>query len=294
MAGRVVLVTGASRGIGFAAAKKLAQAGAEVIVLSRDPARTHAACEAITSATGAEVHGLVADFSQVDQVRAAAAEALRRWPRIDVLVNNAGAIYPKRIITADGFELTMQVNFIAAFLLTMLLSPALVDAAPSRVIAVSSDAHRTAWRGIDLDDPTFQHGWGSYRAYAASKLADIMFASELARRWAARGVTSTSMTPGIVRSGFGRTDWDRPWPYITLDRFFRTPEDGADTIVYLASSPEVEGASGLYFKARVPRSPAAAARDRAAQRRLWEWTADVLDLADDPVARGPGVAVRPS
>lgn len=285
MSGRTVLVTGASGGIGYAGALGLAAQGAEIIAVSRDAERTVSAARRISEETGAPVHPVVADFADLSQVRAACADIAERWPRIDVLVNNAGAIYPKRVATVDGHELTWQVDYLAGFLLTAMLAGPLVAAAPSRVVTVSSDAHLAAWNGLDFRDLDCDRGWGSFRAYAASKLANIMFSAELARRWASRGVTSNAMHPGVVRTGFGRSDWDRTSFWSVLNRFYLSPEEGADTLVYLCSSPEVEGASGLYYYKRSPKRPSSAARDRDTQRRLWEYSVDTLGLADDPGMR---------
>ena len=279
MDGRTVVITGATNGIGYEAARALSAAGAEVVLVSRSAERTAAAAELISALAGMPAHAAVADFSELAQVRAVAAELLERFPRIDVLANNAGAIYPARQVTTDGFEMTWQVDYLAPFLLTNLLEPALTAASPSRVISVSSDAHQGAWRGLEFDDLNGERSWSSFGAYSAAKLANIMFAAELARRWATLGVTCNSMHPGLVRTGFGRSgDWNERSLWTLTSLWSLTPERGADTLVYLASSPKVEGVSGEYFYKRSPKRPSGPARDVGAQQRLWRETATVLGL----------------
>lgn len=283
MLDRVVVVTGASRGIGYSAARALARAGARVVALSRDAERTKAAADRIERATGSQVDVVVADFSEFEQVRRAAADILSRYERIDVLVNNAGAIYERRTLTVDGFETTLQVDHMAPFLLTRLLQPGLAVGAPSRVVTVSSDAHLFAYRGFDFDDPGLENGWGPLRAYAQAKLANIMFATELARRWAPLSVTSNSVHPGTVRTGFAETDWSHTpaWRRLALVGMALSADEGADTVVYLASSPDVEGATGLYYHKRRPKLPSHWARDAETQRRLWDWTSEAVGLPSD-------------
>jgi retinol dehydrogenase-12 len=277
--GRTIVVTGGTNGIGQEAVRALSAAGAKLVIVSRSAERTKAAAELISVLTGVPVEIAVADFADLGQVRAVAAELLGRFDHIDVLANNAGAIYPSRQVTVDGFEMTWQVDYLAPFLLTNLLKPALVAAAPSRVISVSSDAHRGAWRGLNFDDLNGERSWSSFGAYAAAKLGNIMFASELARRWAPLDVMSNSMHPGIVRSGFGRSgDWNERGLWSLTNMWALTPEQGADTLVYLASSPEVDGVSGQYFYKRAPKQPTRPARDVAAQERLWRETAELLGL----------------
>jgi NAD(P)-dependent dehydrogenase (short-subunit alcohol dehydrogenase family) len=282
MEGRTVVVTGGTNGIGYEAARALSAAGANVVIVARSAERTKAAADLIGVLTGNAVQTAVADFSDLAQVRAVAAELLSRFPRIDVLANNAGGIFPARQVTVDGFEMTRQVDYLAPFLLTNLLKPALAAAAPSRVIAVSSNAHQGAWRGLNFDDPDGEKSWSSFGSYAAAKLADIMFASELARRWEPLRVTSNSMHPGIVRTGFGRSgDWGEHGLWSLTNLWAITPEQGADTLVYLASSPEVDGVTGEYFFKRAPKRPTDPARDVEAQGRLWRETAQLLGVGAD-------------
>lgn len=279
MNGRSVLVTGATNGIGYEAARALSAAGAEVIALSRNPGRTHAAAHRIAEETGRTVHPIVADFSDFEQVRGAARELLGRFDRIDVLVNNAGGIYPERELTTDGHEMTWQVDYLSHYLLTRMLEPALTAAESARVITVSSNAHLAAWRGLDFEDLDHEHSWSSFGAYAEAKLADIMFAFELARRWRARGVASNAVHPGLVRTGFGRTgDWGERGIWRLLGRLSLSAQEGADTLVYLASSPEAGDITGEYFRKRKPRRASPRARNTETQRRLWLRTAEEFGM----------------
>jgi NAD(P)-dependent dehydrogenase (short-subunit alcohol dehydrogenase family) len=283
MVGRTVVITGGTNGIGYEAARALSAAGANVVLVSRNAEKTAAAADLLGVLTGVPAHAAVADFSDLGQVREVAADLLSRFGHIDVLMNNAGAIYPAKQLTQDGFEMTWQVNYLAPFLLTNLLKPALIGAPHPRVICVSSDAHQAAWRGLRFDDLNGERSWSSFGAYAAAKLADIMFAAELARRWAPLGITSNSVHPGIVRTGFGRSgDWNERGLWTLTNRWALTPEEGADTLVYLASSPEVEGISGEYFYRRAPKRPNGPARDVEAQQRLWRETALTLGMEPDP------------
>lgn len=280
--GRVIAITGTTNGIGQAAALELACMGATIVQLVRDDLKAQRLTKRIEREAGAgRAPHVACDLSSFASVRAAAQEVCERFPRIDVLINNAGIIATERTITEDGHELTWQVNHLSHFLLTNLLRPTLVAAAPSRVITVSSDAHFGAWSGVRFGDPDLERGWRPFRAYAQTKLANIMFAAELAERWAGSGVSSNAMHPGIVRSGFGREGYG---PYDPrYDRLIPmlTPERGAETLVWLASSPEVEGTSGMYYYRKRLKRPSRTARDVHARRRLWRVSADATGLTAD-------------
>jgi NAD(P)-dependent dehydrogenase (short-subunit alcohol dehydrogenase family) len=210
----------------------------------------------------------IADLASMEQVRALAGR-LASLERIDVLINNAGLVLGEHRVTKDGFEHVFAVNHLAPFLLTNLLVPKLTGSAPARVITVTSDAHSAA--KLDLDDPNLEHGWDSWRSYANSKLANILFTRELARRLDGTGVTANCAHPGVVRTGFGRESKPLMRFGMTLARpFFLSPDRGADTIVYLASSPDVAGETGGYYVKRQRREPSAAARDDTAARKLWD------------------------
>ncbi len=273
IAGRRVVITGATGGIGLAAARELARRGALLTLVARSAARGDAAAAAVRAAArdGGEVEVLHADLGVQASVRRLAAEVLARHPRVDVLVNNAGAIHASRRLTEDGIELTWAVNHLAPFLLTALLLERLVESAPARVVTTSSDAHRGA--RIPFGDLSAERGVGAagFRRYGQTKLANILFTAELARRLEGPGVTATCFHPGFVASGFNRNNGALMRVGMTLARpFARSPERGAETLVWLVSSPEAERGSGGYFVDRRRREPSAAARDAEAARRLWE------------------------
>src|SRR5579859_7466170 len=280
MKGTVCVVTGATSGIGKAAATALAGQGATVVLVGRDRGRTEAVAAQIaaTGAVGASpARAEIADLASLDQVRALAGR-LAELERIDVLINNAGLMLGQRRMTPDGLEHVFALNHLAPFLLTNLLLPKLTASAPARVITVTSDAHSAA--RLDLRDPNLEHGWDSWRSYANSKLANILFTRELARRLDGTGVTANCAHPGVVRTGFGRESRPLLKLGVTIARpFMLSPERGADTIVYLASSPEVAGQTGGYYVKRQRREPSAAARDDTAARELWELSERMTGLA---------------
>ena len=272
MSGSTALVTGANSGIGLVATRELAAAGAHVVMLVRDRKRGEAAQTGIEAVLpGASTELLLADLADFSAVRHAASEFLSAHDSLDVLVANAGAIFPSRTITVDGNEATFQVNHLSHLLLCTLLEPSLAAAAPSRVITVSSDAHYAAWRGIRFRDLEFERGWSPFGAYAHSKLANIMFCYEHARRLAGTAITSNVMHPGLVRTGFGRHGYGWYGQFIerTSPLVAGTAEEGADTLVWLATADEVASASGVYFYHRRPHRSSPASRNVAAQGRLW-------------------------
>jgi retinol dehydrogenase 12 len=278
MQGQVCVVTGATSGIGKAAAAALARQGAEIIVVGRDPGRAEATAAAIQADGAPPPKVEIADLARLDQVRALAGRLNQNLDRIDVLINNAGLVLNERQVTPDGYEHVFAVNHLAPFLLTNLLRPKLTASAPARVITVSSDAHTAA--RLDLDDPNLEHGWSSWRSYSNSKLANILFTRELARRLDGTGVTANCLHPGVVRTGFGRDARPLMRAGITIARpFMLSPERGADTIVYLASSPDVAAKTGGYYVKRQLREPSAAARDDGLARRLWEISERLTGLA---------------
>ncbi len=276
--GQRIVITGGTSGIGYEAARALSVAGAEVVLVSRSASRTAAAAETISAASGHAVETCVADFASLDHVRAAGQELRERFSRIDVLVNNAGAIYPDRRTTADGFEMTWQVDHLAPFLLTNLLRPALEASGHSQVITVSSDAHLAAWRGLRFDDLNGERSWSPFGAYAAAKLANIMFSAELARRWRP-SIRSNALHPGVVQTSFGRgAEWHANRRWAVTDLWALSAAQGADTLVYLASSPDVADMSGAYLYKRRPKKPSRVARDVSSQERLWEISAAALGM----------------
>ncbi len=268
--GRTVVVTGASSGIGLTTAAGLARLGASVALVARDRAKGEAALAAGREASAGGTPSLfLADLGSLAQVRRLAGELLAAVPRIDVLVNNAGAVHATRKQSADGIELTLAVNHLAPFLLTELLLPRLRASAPSRVVTVSSEAHRMG--PLDLDDLQARRGYSAMKVYGRSKLANVLFSNELARREAGSGVTSNSLHPGVVATGFGRNDPGWFHVLVTLGRpFLTSAEKGARTSIHVAAAPELARVTGRYFKDRREIAPASFARDEAVQRRLWE------------------------
>jgi retinol dehydrogenase-14 len=273
MAGKTVLVTGGTGGIGKATAARLAAMGAQVGITGRDIARTRAVAAEIAVASGnPAVDPFPADMSSQAEVRRLAGEVLAAYPRLDVLVNNVGGFWATRRLTADGLERTFAVNHLAPFLLTGRLTAS----APARIVTVSSGAQTTG--KIDFGDLQGERRYSGQRAYSQSKLANILFTYELARRLDGTGVTATVLHPGVVRSGFAAED---PSPMLKLflpliRLFLKTPEKGAPTSIYLASSPEVEGVTGTYFADSKPRASSPASRDTATAARLWQISLDLV------------------
>jgi NAD(P)-dependent dehydrogenase (short-subunit alcohol dehydrogenase family) len=270
MDSKTCLVTGATSGIGKEIAAGLADMGANVVFVGRDGAKCEAVLgEIMQRHPGSKVSYIVSDLSSQQSVRGLAAEFLDRHPHLHVLVNNAGMFSAQRTTTADGIEQTFAVNHLAPFLLTHLLLPRLKASAPARVITTSSVAHRGA--RIDFGDPQFERrSYGGIAAYGQSKLANILFTRELARRLEGRKVAANCFHPGAVNTKLLDENpmWYRAaWAAASL--FMLSPEKGADTGVYLASSPEVEEVTGKYFVKRKVVEPSALAQDDEAASRLW-------------------------
>jgi retinol dehydrogenase 12 len=277
VSGEVCVVTGATSGIGRATAAALARRGAQVVLVGRDRVRGEAAAAQVAAAGGPTPRLEVADLASMGQVRSLA-ERLAALGRIDVLVNNAGLLAGERRVTADGLDEVFAVNHLAPFLLTNLLLGQLAAAGSGRVITVTSDAHAAA--RLDLDDLQLEHGWQSWRAYANSKLANILFTRELARRLEGGAVTANCAHPGLVRTRFGRETRLPMRAAVTLARpFMLSPRRGARTIVYLATSSEVAGATGGYYARSQLREPSPAARDDAVARRLWQLSEELTGLS---------------
>lgn len=265
----VCLITGASDGIGKATARGLAAAGARVVIAGRNPTKTERAASEISQQTGSDrVEHLIADVSSQQQVRDLAAAFLQRHDRLDVLVNNAGALFTNRRETVDGLEMTFALNHLAYFLLTNLLLDALTASAPARIVNVASSYQHP----VDLDDLQNTRSYNGWDAYGQSKLANILFTFELARRLAGTGVTANALNPGFVDSNFQRAAG------LTM-RGHLTPEQGAQTPVYLATSPAVAGVTGEYFDSKRAARANAQAYDESIQRRLWEISAELTGPA---------------
>lgn len=282
---RTVLVTGATSGIGLEAAVELTQLGARMIAVGRDPVRLDQAASVIHERGGAKPVTYLCDFAVQASIRALAAQVLHDHPRLDVLVNNAGGVNKRRQLTVDGIERTFATNHLGYFLLTTLLLDRLIASAPARIVTVASVGHR---RGtMDFDDIGYSRGYWIMRAYCRSKLANVLFANELARRLAGTGVTSNSLHPGNVATNIwsGAPLWTKPYIDLILRPFFITARAGGARIVQLAASPELEGVTGQYFEEQRPVEPAPLAQDAALARRLWEVSESMVASRDRNVTR---------
>lgn len=287
MQNKTILITGATAGIGEVAALALARLGATVVGVGRNSAKCAAVVERIRQETGnPKVDFLVADLSVQAQVRRVATEFRQRYDRLDVLINNAGAFYFQREVSADGIEMTWALNHLAYFLLTNLLLDMVKASAPARIINVASDAHQAG--AINFADPEGKQKYSGWRAYAQSKLANILFTYELARRLAAdptaRGVTVNTLHPGFIASNFARnnvTGWRRPLGVLLtgLQRIAaRSPEEGAETIIYLARDPAVATTTGQYFVKQQIAKSSPASHDAAVARQLWTVSEQMVGL----------------
>jgi NAD(P)-dependent dehydrogenase (short-subunit alcohol dehydrogenase family) len=280
MTGRTCMITGATSGIGQAAALELARLGAGLVLVGRNAERGERVLEEVRRASSAgDVTLLLADLSSQSEIRRLAADFLASGRPLHVLLNNAGVINLRREESGDGIETTFAVNHLAYFLLTTLLLERLKEGAPARVVNVASDAHRGAGR-LDFDDLESQRSYSPMRVYGRSKLANILFTRELARRLEGTGVTANSMHPGFVGSNFAKNNGLLGVAAMTLLRpFARSPEKGAETAVYLCSSPKVEGVTGEYFQDCKPHRPRPFALDDEDAHRLWEVSERMTGLA---------------
>ncbi len=284
MKGKTVVVTGGNSGIGFETAAALASMGARVLVTARHADKGRGAVSAITQRIGADaqVQLVVFDLADLASVREGAAEILEQAPRLDVLVNNAGLVLTERVETVDGHEATLATNHLGPFLLTNLLLDRMKGSTPSRIVNVASAAHSAARHGMRFDDLQSEKRYRGMQVYGQSKLANILFTLELARRLEGSAVTANSLHPGTVRTGYGGdgdTTGILAFGIKIASPFFLSPAKGARTSVYLASSPEVEGISGQYFVKCKPKRPRSWAQDPEAARRLWQVSEELVGLA---------------
>lgn len=291
MRGKVVVITGGTSGIGQVAAEKLAGMGARIVLVARDKARGEAALDQLRERAPGLAHSIhYADLSRLAQMKQVAAEIAAAEPHVDVLINNAGVMFNSRRVTEDGLELTFATNHMAYFVLTHGLRQRLLASAPARVVSTASDAHEGAT--LDFDDLQSENGYhlglkewlrvggaSGFKVYARSKLANILFTHELARRLAGTGVTANCLHPGFVATRFGNNSGGfvsyaiRFWKMFAL-----SSEKGAETLVYLASSPEVANVSDGYFYKCRPATPAKEAQDDTAARRLWSESARLAGI----------------
>jgi NAD(P)-dependent dehydrogenase (short-subunit alcohol dehydrogenase family) len=267
MKGKVVVITGATSGIGLVAAGQLAARGARIVLVARDRGRGEATLAGLRQKGPGVAHAVhYADLSRIAEMKRVAAAIAEAEPRIDVLVNNAGALFATRQVTEDGLEMTFATNHMSYFVVTHGLMERL--APDARIVNTASEAHRMG--RLDFDDLQFERGWGANAAYSRSKLCNILYTRELARRLKGTGITANALHPGFVNTRFG--DQNGGWFSFAVKLaklFATTPEKGAETIVHLAASPEVAGVTGEYFAKRRPAPTTAAARDEAAAQRLW-------------------------
>jgi NAD(P)-dependent dehydrogenase (short-subunit alcohol dehydrogenase family) len=281
--GRTAVVTGATSGIGTATALGLARMGARVVAVGRSRERAEQTRERIVRESGnREVEIALADFSSLDQVRGLGAEILKRCPQLQLLVDNAGLLQLRRSVTVDGFETTFAVNHLAHFLLTRILLERLIASAPSRIVVVSSEAHR--FGELDLDDLQSERGYAAMRVYGRSKSANLLFATALARRLEGTGVTVNSVHPGAVSTRLGQSNLPAPLARVLslpLRLLLRSPARGAETSLYVATSPELEGVSGRYFADCREKRPAPAAVDPERAERLWRMSEAMCGLAPE-------------
>ena len=269
MAGRICVVTGATRGIGRATAEGLTQLGATVVLTARRPEDGAKVSREIATTAPVEPIVVTADLSSQASIRQAAAELGRLFPHLHVLINNAGIFTRRREVTVDGLEMQFAVNHLAYFLLTNLLLDQLKAGAPSRIINVSSGAHGGAT--LDFDNLQGERAYSGNRAYSQSKLANILFTYELARRLQGTGVTANCLHPGVIATKLLADYVGVPVAGRALARTFGArPSQGAETSIYLATSPEVEGVTSKYFEGRRERRSSRESYDEAGARRLWE------------------------
>ncbi len=278
MSGKVCLITGGTSGIGEVTARELAKLGAAVVITGRSQVKLDQAIQRISSQSGGDkVSGLVADLAIQSEVRSLASDFMNKYDRLDVLVNNAGAVYFRRSESVDGIEVTFAGNHLAPFLLTNLLLDTLISSAPARIINVSSNSHEG--QVIDFEDLQCQHNYQFMRAYGQSKLANILFTYELDRRLEGSWVTVNALHPGFVGTNMAANNGWLVRLFLPLTRFWAiSPDEGAETSLYLASSPEVEGVSGEYFyrKQSVPSSQFS--HNETAAQRLWQVSDEMTAL----------------
>jgi len=281
MAGRTVLVTGATGGIGLATAEGLARLGADIAITGRDCERTAAAVRRVHAVGGGRVDAFVGDMSSQAEVRRIADEVLRTLPALDVLVNNVGGYWNTRHVTSDGLERTFALNHLAPFLLTSLLLDRLLEAPQPRVVTVASNAHTAG--SIDFDDLQGERAYSGARAYSQSKLANVLFSAELAGRTAGSALTANALHPGVVNTSFGAEDPGLVQRALVpfVRPFLKSPAQGAATSIQVASDPTLRLTSGRYFAKGRPTESSEASHDRTAAARLWLVSADLVGLADD-------------
>jgi len=281
MKGKIVLITGATSGIGRETAFGLADMGAKVVILARNGDKASATIDQIKERTGnTETEFIKCDLTSLDSVRKAADVFKNGHSKLDVLINNAGGVFGKRKVTVDGFEQTFEVNHLSHFLLTNLLLDVLKKSAPSRIIVVGSQAHSGA--RLDFDDLMLENDYSPFKAYGRSKLANLLFCFELSRRSEGTGVTANCLHPGVVRTNFGHdlngaTKFFMPVGHL----FMISPRKGASTSIYLATDPGIANVSGKYFAKKEVRPSSPESTDQTVAKRLWDVSLKLTGLAKD-------------
>jgi NAD(P)-dependent dehydrogenase (short-subunit alcohol dehydrogenase family) len=278
MQDKVVVISGATSGIGEVAARRLAGMGARIVLIARDKTRGQETLTRLHDSNPNVSHSIhYGDLSRISEMKRLAAEIAAAEPCIDVLINNAGAMFGSRQVTEDDLELTFAVNHMAYFVLTLELRERLLASSSARIVNTASDAHKG--RVLDLDDLQSAKGFSAVNVYGRSKLCNILFTRELSRRWGGKRVTANCLHPGFVATRFGDGSGGFLSRAVRVAKLFAiSPEKGAQTIVYLASSPDVAGVSGEYFYRCRPTMPTAEARDDAAAKRLWIESAKLASI----------------
>jgi len=280
MQGKTVVVTGGTSGIGEVAALRLAEKGARIVLIARDPARTAATLAKLKNANPSAMHAAhYGDLSALAEMKRVASEVAAAEPRIDVLVNNAGAVFLSRQTSLDGLEMTFATNHMAYFVVTNILLDRLKATPGARIVSTASDAHKSG--KLDFDDLQSEKSYGSFRVYGTSKLCNILFTRELARRLDGADVTANCLHPGFVGTRFGQNNASNVFTRLLRNAVMSlgiSPEEGAKTIIHLASSPDVATISGEYFYKCKVAEPTAAAQDDGTAKRLWDVSAKIAGL----------------
>jgi NAD(P)-dependent dehydrogenase (short-subunit alcohol dehydrogenase family) len=283
MAGKTCVVSGATSGVGLAAVRRLARAGARIVMVCRNPDKAEAVQRELLACTSAPVDIVIADFSDLESVRAAAEVLLRDYPRIDVLINSAGLFSTTRTISGGGFETVFCVNHLAPFLLTHLLLERLKQSAPARILQVNSEGHR--FGGLDLTDLNWEHRrYNGYRGYGASKIAQLLTTWEFADRLQGTGVTINAMHPGDVRTNIGNNNGPlyRWFQRIVIGPMLKNPAISGEALYTLAAAPELADVSGRFFHLTIDERPAAHATDRQKGRQVWDVSMQLTGLTPGP------------
>lgn len=273
---KIILITGATNGIGLVTARELAKMGAQITIVSRNAEKCAQVTEQIKQETGnTKIEYIAADLSTRSGIQHTAHEFKKRHTRLDVLLNNAGAMFVPRQVSKDGIEMTFALNHLSYFLLTILLLDTLKASGPARIVNVSSDSHKNGV--MNFDDLQMEKGYSGLAAYSQSKLANILFTYELARKLEGTKVTANTLHPGMVRTGFNKNNGLlMKFAMGLLAPFSRKPAEGALTSIYLASSPEVEGVTGKYFDESKPSPSSPASYNRAAAEHLWQVSLEMI------------------